>query len=197
MTKNRRVASPVVVGLVLLGAGLSAQTRPSSSAIEEIRLARSIRLSRVAPTEFCSQSRTTFADAQFEDRYSFAAVTTRSGDGLVIDALSHKLGSGHACFGRTADPGALSFYIEIDMVGIRSTGVGRCATVRSDFPESDIQLISCFANLGGFADPYIGGLLTTNTLTSRRGGAESDPPGYVQASIATVRLWKRRGTRSR
>ena len=41
---------------------------------------------------------------------------------------------------------------------------------------------------------YIGGVLTTNTLNSKKlVGQESDPPGYVQPSIATVRLWKKRG----
>jgi len=37
----------------------------------------------------------------------------------------------------------------------------------------------------------IGGLLTTNTITSSAAfGGDTDPPGYTQASIATLRLWK-------
>ena len=42
-------------------------------------------------------------------------------------------------------------------------------------------------------DAYMGGQLTTNTIGSQNAlGAVTDPPGYVQSSIATIRLWKRR-----
>jgi len=47
--------------------------------------------------------------------------------------------------------------------------------------------------LGQLPDPYLGGLLMANTINSRAPlGGVSDPPGYTQPSIATVRLWKRR-----
>jgi hypothetical protein len=47
--------------------------------------------------------------------------------------------------------------------------------------------------LRGLLAPYVGGVLTTNTITSKAGfGGETDPPGYTQASIATIRLWKAR-----
>ena len=71
-------------------------------------------------------------------------------------------------------------------------------TVKSDFPEPGIRVVHCFMNLSGFADPCVGGLLTSNTILSRKVlGAESDPPGYVQPSIATIRLWKRRPAHAR
>jgi hypothetical protein len=39
--------------------------------------------------------------------------------------------------------------------------------------------------------PYLGGLLTTNTMTSQAAlGGDTNPPGYTQASIATLRLWR-------
>jgi len=57
----------------------------------------------VEPTEFCSRSRTTFARAQYEDRYSFAAVTTRSGDGLVTDAHARLIVAGEAPVPHVAD----------------------------------------------------------------------------------------------
>ena len=39
---------------------------------------------------------------------------------------------------------------------------------------------------------YVGGQLTTNTVLSRSVvGLVSDPEGYTQPSIVTIRLWKR------
>jgi hypothetical protein len=164
----------------------------SGQSVEEIRIVRSIRVSRVPPSSFCSQSRTTFRAAQYEDRYSFAAVRTRSTDGVVLDAVTRKVGSGRGCLGPADSAGLLNIYLEVELSGIRFAGVGKCTSGKSGFPEPGLNILSCFADLTGVTNPYIGGLLTTNTLLSRTGGAESDPPGYVQASIATVRLWKRR-----
>lgn len=186
MRKSIVLLVSVVGCLVLFTAGASGQS------VEEIRVVRSIRLSRVQPTEFCSQSRITFPGTLYEDRYSFAAVTTRSADGVITDAVSSKVGSGHGCLGPADKSGVLNIYLEIELNGIRFIGIGKCMSGESDSPEPGLRILSCLANLSGLAAPYVGGLLTTNTLTSRRGGAQSDPPGYVQASIATVRLWKRR-----
>lgn len=186
----------LVASLMLFSGGAHAQT-VSPEGVEEIRVVRSIRISRVKPTEFCAQSRTTFSGAQYEDQYSFAAVTTRSSDGFITDAVSSKVGIGHGCLGSADDSGMLPIYLEIELNGIRFVGIGKCTGGKSDFPEAGVVILACSANLSGLADPYIGGLLTTNTLISRKGGAESEPAGYVQASIATVRLWKRRETRSR
>ena len=47
--------------------------------------------------------------------------------------------------------------------------------------------------LGGLPQAYIGRQLTTNTIGTRIAlGDRTDPPGYTQPSIATIRLWKRR-----
>jgi hypothetical protein len=62
-----------------------------------------------------------------------------------------------------------------------------------DFPESGLVAVRCHLVLSGLPAPFVGGLLTTNTLTSRAAfGGASDPAGYTQASIATMRLWKAR-----
>ncbi len=43
------------------------------------------------------------------------------------------------------------------------------------------------------AAPFVGGLLTTSTMTTKASfGGDSEPPGYTQASIATIRLWRAR-----
>jgi hypothetical protein len=45
----------------------------------------------------------------------------------------------------------------------------------------------------GLSHGFIGGHLTANTVNSRQPlGGMTDPAGYTQSSIATVRLWRRR-----
>ncbi len=189
--------APILGALVLCSAEVSGQSRPAASSVEDIHIVRSLRLSRAEPTTFCSPSKTAFSDVQYEDRYTFAAVATRSDDGFVTDARSKEVGSARGCFGQTPDPTVLNFYIEGASSGISFTGRGKCATLRSDFPEAGLRVWHCFIDLSALSDPYVGGFLTTNTITSRTtDGAVSDPPGYVQPSIATIRLWKRRGTRA-
>jgi hypothetical protein len=54
-------------------------------------------------------------------------------------------------------------------------------------------LFACQLDLTGLPPEYVGGQLTTNTLQSRTTlGSDTDPPGYTQPSIATIRLWKKR-----
>jgi hypothetical protein len=157
-----------------------------------------VQLSRGEPTDFCAPSKTTFSDVQYETRYTLAAVATRADSGLVADTQSKQVGSAHACVGATSDPALLNFYLEGQVSGIAFTAVGKCALLQSDFPEAGLRLGHCFLNLSALPEPYIGGFLTSNTMFSRNAnGAQSDPPGYVQPSIATIRLWKRRTTGSR
>jgi hypothetical protein len=50
----------------------------------------------------------------------------------------------------------------------------------------------CFLLLDNLSHGYLGGHLTANTINSRQVlGGTTDPKGYVQSSIATVRLWRR------
>ena len=160
---------------------------------EEVYVIRSVRISRINPTEFCAQSQTGFADNVFEDRYVFHPVTTRAEDGAVISTVGKETASLHACFGKMADPNLLNFYAEGEIAGIHFTGKGQCTFLKTEFPEPGLSESTCFLHLGGMKDPYAGGLLTTNTLRSRNiTGDKSEPPGYIQPSIATVRLWRRR-----
>jgi len=172
-------------------AGQDAST-PHDGKKEEIYVIRSVRTSRITPTEYCAQTQTGFADAVFEDRYVFRPVTTRTEDGAVVSTAGKEIASLHACFGKLTDPNLLNFYGEGEIAGIRFTGRGRCTSLKTDAPEPGLNESTCFLDLGGLKDPYKGGLLTTNTLRSRNiTGDKSDPPGYVQPSIATVRLWRR------
>src|SRR5262249_17445921 len=79
---------------------------------EEIYVIRSVRTSRIPPTEYCAQSQTGFADGVFEDRYIFHPVTTRTEDGAVVSTAGKETASLHACFGKMTDPNLLNFYGE-------------------------------------------------------------------------------------
>ena len=153
---------------------------------------RSVRKSRIPPTEYCAQERTGFGNASFEDQYTFHAVTTRAEDGAVINPLGNETASLHACFGKTTDPNLRNFYGEGKIAGKQFRGSGKCTTLKTEFPEPGLSVGTCFLELDGLKAPYGGGLLTTNTLLARNAtGEQSDPPGYVQPSIAAIRLWKR------
>ena len=169
---------------------------PAATEVEEIYIARSVRESRVAPTEFCAEARTTFSDATFEDQYTFRSTTARASDGRVIDSNAKIIGRGHACFGRTPNAAVLKFYADIHLGRTAFSGIGECHQARTDFPERGLNVFNCFLHLSGLPDEYIGGLLTTNSMSSLKTlGLESDPPGYTQSSIATIRLWKKRAVR--
>jgi hypothetical protein len=145
------------------------------------------------PTDYCAQSRPGLASTVFEDRFAFHTVNVNAEIGTVTGVSGAKRASAHACFGKTQDPDVLNFYAEGELVGLRFEGRGKCTALRRDFPEPGLNAATCFLHLGGLEELDAGGLLTTNTLVARNvTGDKSDPPGYVQPSIATVRLWGRR-----
>jgi hypothetical protein len=163
---------------------------------EEIYVARSVRESRVAPTAFCAHTKTGFQSDAFEDQYTLRSIATRTSDGRMVNANITKIGSGHACFGRTAHPAILNFYLELHLGKAMLTGIGECRSMKSGFPEQCLTAWHCFLDLLDPLGEYVGGQLTSNTITSRKDlGMETDPPGYTQSSIATIRLWKRRAQR--
>ena len=166
----------------------------AQSAIENIYIARSFRESRTEPTSYCDATRTGFAGTTMEDRYTFRAVATQTSDGSVTDADAGVIGALHACFGPPVeDPASLNFFSEGNLGDVTFTGRGNCLSTRTDYPEPGINGFRCYLDLTDLPAEYAGGTLTTNTIGSRNvAGGVTDPPGYVQASIATVRLWRRR-----
>ncbi len=165
------------------------------SQVEEIYIARCVRESRVSPSDFCAQAKTGFG-SDWEDQYTFRSTATRATDGRMIDANVRTIGSAHGCFGRTADPAIYKFYLEMLLGRTALTWIGDCTVTKSDFPEKGIGVTHCVFNLSNPLGRYVGGQLTTNTLHSLKDvGLESDPPGYTQPSIATIRLWKKRAER--
>lgn len=167
--------------------------RASDGRVEDIYVARSMRESRVTPTEFCAEARIGLSSARFEDQFAFRSTATRGSDGLMVDTNVQTVGRLHACFGSTPDPTISSFYAEGVLGAVTFTGRGECLAAKQDYPEPGMVVARCFLELRDLPNGYVGGQLTTNTMFSRNVlGENTDPPGYTQASIATIRLWKRR-----
>jgi hypothetical protein len=170
--------------------------RPAQSKVEEIYVARSVRQSRVPPTEFCAKATTGVGDALFEDQYTFRSIATRTSDDRILDANVKAIRSIHACFGATGNPAISTFFGDVRLGALQFKGIGECHQAKSNFPETGVNVFNCFLDLSGLPGEYVGGLLTTNSLASLKSlGTETDPAGYTQASIATVRLWKKRTER--
>ena len=98
-----------------------------------------------------------------------------------------------ACFGPTDERARQNFYAEVKLGAISFRGNGECLAVMTDFPETGLFPVRCQLILSGLSAPFVGGLLTTNTMTSKASlGGETEPSGYTQASFATIRLWRAR-----
>jgi hypothetical protein len=161
--------------------------------VEDVFVARSVRVSTTAsPTDFC-------VNAPFKDgtivqaSYTWSSVATRPDDGRVSNFSMKTIGSIRACFGTTSDPTVLNAYSEGIIAGVPFKGIGSCQQNTSDFPELGVTARRCFQNLYGLPAEYAGGVIVNNSMLSRRPTGEvSDPPGYLQSGLATIRLWRKR-----
>ena len=186
-----------VVGVAMLLAACARPARnvppPSGAALEEIYVLRSIREPGEPVANRCSLEHSGLepfpADA---DRFfSFWSVQMQSESGRVTQPKDTRVAELRACFGPTAEPTTQKFQAQIQLGAHAFRGDGECHAVRVNFPQAGLFPVHCWLALSGLPAPYVGGLLTTNTLASRAAyGGESDPPGYTQASVATIRLWK-------
>ena len=192
------------VAFMLLG-GLSAAvpmlaqragTEPTSAdGLEAIYVVRSLRETRSAPSAFCSEARVGFADATFEDQFTLRSTTTRVEDARIVNASVNTIGRLQSCFGATPDPATVKLYAEGVLGSVGFKGRGDCRALKQGFPEPGIDIHTCVLELSDLPSPYLGGFLTSNTVVSRNPiGDKSDPPGYRQPSILTIRLWRRRSS---
>ena len=164
--------------------------------VEEIYIARSVPESQNAPTQFCAPATTGFRNVTSERRYSFQSLSVNTSDGRLLNPNIKTIGSFRGCFGPTANPMIFKVFAEVRIGSMTVTGKGECGYGKSDFPERGLKEAHCFLDLSAADDQYVGGLLTTNSITSlEHVGLETDPPGYTQASIATIRVWKKRSQR--
>jgi hypothetical protein len=182
------------VCLLCVGATPSGTAAAEPAAeLEDIYILRSIREPHEPIADWCSSARTGFEPfpKDAERFFSFWTVGVRPADGKVVQAKDTRGAELRACFGPTSEPPRQNFYAEIKLGSISFHGNGECLAVKVDFPEAGLFPVRCQLILSGLPAPYVGGLLTTNTMTSRSAfGGDTDPPGYTQASIATIRLWK-------
>lgn len=168
---------------------------PPDSGLEEIYVLRSIREHESPSPDGCTQSKIGFQpySTDAERFFSFWSVQTRAEDGRVVDAKASRVAKLRGCFGPTDDRARQNFYAEITLGSLSFHGVGECLALGINVPEAGLFPVRCQLVLSGLPAPFVGGLLTTNTVTSKAAfGPDTDPPGYTQASIATIRLWKAR-----
>lgn len=161
---------------------------------EEIYVLRSIRDRQEVQDGRCVTSTIGFdpypVDA--DRRFSFWSAISRPADGLIVDAANRRVAELRGCFGPTDDRTRQNFHAEIRMGSKVFRGRGECQALLVNFPEEALIPVRCQIVLSDLSAPYIGGLLVTNTLTSgAQYGGETSPSGYTQASIATIRLWKK------
>lgn len=157
---------------------------------------RSTRTPQLDKPRGCAASRTGFEPyaTDSERHYTFWAVETSARDGRVVDAGTSRVAVLRGCFGPTADRTRQMFYADFELGDLSFRGSGECVALALDVPERGLISVRCHLVLSGLPASYTGGLLTTNTLTSQEPyGGESNPPGYTQASVATIRLWRSPG----
>lgn len=196
-----KVCVAMLVGTSIIGCaaqGPATTDQVTVGAREDIFVLRSVKEASIRNSDWCTPARTAFepldpARGGFlsEERYSMWAVTVRPADGRISDAKASNVGELRACFRSTADPKVVGFFTEGRAGGVTFSGNGNCIVLRLDFPEKGIRPVRCFLEVRDLPVPYTGGVLTTNSVTSRAAlGDATDPPGYVQSSIATIRLWR-------
>jgi hypothetical protein len=195
-TRRRLVAAIAVVGAIAppsvcaTSVGGASKPRPGP---EEIYLLRSIRERHEPVAGWCSSARTGFEPLPADAERFFSFWSIRSQNGKVVDAKAARVAELRGCLGATDERARQNFYAQIRLGSTSFHGKGECQALRIDFPETGLFPVRCQLVLTGMSAPYLGGLLTTNTLTSRAAfGPDTDPPGYSQASIATIRLWRAR-----
>lgn len=190
----------LMAAVAIVGAVIGAVVGPAASAadLEDIYILRSIREAQTPTADWCARSRTGFEPmpTDAERFFSFWRIETRPEDGRVVDAKAARVAELRGCFGPTDDRTRQNFHAEIRLGGLSFRGSGECLALMIDFPEAGLFPVRCQLVLSGLPAPFVGGLLTTNTMTTKAAfGGDSEPPGYTQASIATIRLWRARSGR--
>lgn len=189
---HKRLGSLGVLGLlaILPQAAPVHADEAASSPVEEIYVLRSLRETRVKPTDFCSKLEAPTS----EDNYTFYTPEVSSENGLITNLKAKAVGNIHGCFGKSAEAGVFKFYGVFETNGIAGKANGDCRSGKPDFPEAGVKTFACFFELSDLPTLYVGGQLSTNSVNSKNiTGEASDPPGYMQVSVATIRLWKKRG----
>lgn len=175
-------------------AGCAALSEPLP-ARETLLVARSVRTERAATTTWCTRERAGFAadraDPLIEDGLDFHSIDTAADSARIVNASRQRVGAIRTCLAAAGQPGHYEFFIQGSVGGVSIGGTGECTVLRADTPAPGIASVRCTVPLRSLSPPFTGGVLVSNTLSSRALlSGETDPPGYLQASIATIRLWQ-------
>ncbi|CCD95692.1 conserved exported hypothetical protein [Bradyrhizobium sp. ORS 375] len=189
---RRMMIAGLMAVLGMLASNGPGRAQGGENEVEEIYLARSVRHGRVVPSDFCAPTKTGFAPA-LEDQLSVHALNVQASDGRMTGSNDKSIGEMRVCIGQAMDPTLLGTYTEGQLNGIAFTGIGDCRLVRGNLPEEGLLTHRCFLALSGLPEPYVGGFLISSSLYSKTPfGPESSPPGYAQAGIMVIRLWRKR-----
>ena len=169
---------------------VKAQNAPLGS-VEEVYIFRSIRTVRVVgadAAEFC-RSRVAFTSFAHD---TFDLVSMNVGpNGLVTGPKVKVIGTLVTCTGRTSNPDVFDFYGEGEINGIRFKGGGDCLRY-AEAPLTGATSVRCHNRTTVLNDGYVGGLITSNSLTPMDASPTGTiPQGYVGTSVAVARFWKR------
>jgi hypothetical protein len=167
----------------LLLSGCATPSGPATSspapAREEIYILRSIREPRQATAGWCSSTRTGFEPfpTDAERFFSFWSLALRPEDGRAVETKVRRVAELRGCFGATAERARQNFHAEIRLGALTFRGDGECLALATDFPQAGLFPVRCQLVLSGLPAPYVGGLLVTNTMTSKAAfGGDTDPP---------------------
>lgn len=191
MRSNVRIvlASLTLVVMGGVAAIRAEQAQQGVSDVEEIYVLRSLRETRVTPTDFCGPLEAPTS----EDYYTFHTLGLDAQTGRAGSYSPSSVGHIRGCFGKAPEAGVFLFYGEFEVSGVTGKARGDCKSGPADFPEQGMKLFACYFLLSDLPAAYAGGQLTTNSVNSKNiTGEASDPSGYIQVSVATVRLWKKR-----
>lgn len=176
---------------LIIAAALTGALTPAIAS-EDIYVLRSIREQQAPTTNWCAASKTGFEPFPIDAErfFSFWSLRLQPETGKVVNAKDTRVAELRGCFGPTNERPRQNFYAEIKLGDLSFRGHGECLALKVDFPEPGLFPVRCQLILSGLPAPFVGGILTTNTLTSKAlFGDDTDPAGYTQASIATIRLW--------
>ena len=181
------------VRALLFVAVMFASATASAADMEEIYVLRSIREPQAAMAGWCDRARTVFEAMPTDAEHSFSFWSVEARDGKLVGAKVARVAELRACFGPTNDRTRQNLHAEIRLGTLPLHGDGECLALLVDFPEPGLFPGRCQLVLGGLPAPFVGGVLTTNTIATQAAfGGDRTPLEHPQASIATIRLWRAR-----
>ena len=123
--------------------------------------------------------------------FSFWSLALRPEDGRVVEARQSRVAELRACFGSTDATDATGFHAEVRLVALHLPRRRRVPGARGRFPAGRALSGALPARPGRTAGAVCR-RAAHDQHDDQQGRLRGDtaPPGYTQASIATIRLWR-------